>query len=98
MFHDISVNILKPTVDIHFPHTTNIINFLIKEGHFPDKLKFVEVSLIFKKKDVLDKDSYRPVSVLPQCQRIERIRYHQRNALRTYKLSKQLTRFFLKKS
>ena len=69
MFHDISVNILKSTVDIHFPHTINIINFLIEEGHFPDKLKFVEVSLIFKKKDVLDKDNYRPVSVLPQCQR-----------------------------
>ena len=58
----ISVNILKSTVDIHLPYITSIINFSI-EGHFPDKLKF-EVNPILKKKDDLDKENYRPVSVL----------------------------------
>ena len=60
---DISVNILKSTVDIHLPYTTNITNFSI-EGHFPDELKFVNVNPIFKKKDDLDKEDDRPVSVL----------------------------------
>ena len=60
---DISVNILKSTVHIHLPYTTNITNFSI-EGHFPDELKFVNVNPIFKKKDDLDKEDDRPVSVL----------------------------------
>ena len=62
---NISINILKSTVDIYLPFMTNILNLLIKEGHFPDELKFAEVSTIFKKKDYLDKENYRPVSTLP---------------------------------
>ena len=45
---------------------TNILNLLIKEDHFPDERKFAEVSTIFKKKDYLDKENYRPVSTLPR--------------------------------
>ena len=44
---------------------TNVLNLLIKEGHFPDELKLAEVSTIFKKKDYLDKENCRPVSTLP---------------------------------
>ena len=62
---NMSINILKSTVDIYLPFMTNILNLLIKEGHFPDELKLAEVSTIFKKKDYLDKENCRPVSTLP---------------------------------
>ena len=39
---DISVNILKSTVDIHLAYITNIVNFSI-EGYLPDELKLAEV-------------------------------------------------------
>ena len=61
---DISADIFKSTVDIHLPFTTNSINLSIKNGYFPEELKLAEVSPIFKKKDDLDKENYRPVSVL----------------------------------
>ena len=61
---NISINILKLTVDIYLPFMTNILNLLIKEGHFLDELKLAEVNTI-KKKDYLDKENYRPFSTLP---------------------------------
>ena len=74
---DISVNILKSTVDIHLPFITNSINLSIENGCFPEELKIAEVSPIFKKKDDLDKENYRPVSVLPHVSKVfERIMYH----------------------
>ena len=48
---DISVDILKSTVDIHLPFITNSINLSIENGCFPEELKLAEVSPIFKKKD-----------------------------------------------
>ena len=43
---------------------TQIINMSIDNGCYPDDLKLVEVSPVYKMKDDLDKESYRPVSVL----------------------------------
>ena len=89
---DISVDILKPTVDIHLPFITNSINSSIEKGCFPEELKLAEVNPIFKKKDDLDRENYRPVSVLPHVSKIfERIMYHQINDYMKDKLSKQLT-------
>ena len=91
---DISVDILKSTVDIHLPFITNSINLSIEKGCFPEELKLAEVSPIFKKKDDLDKENYRPVSVLPHVSKVfERIMYHQINDYMKDKLSKQLTGF-----
>ena len=64
---DISVDILKSTVDIHLPFITNSINLSIENGCFPEELKLAEVSPIFKKKDDLDKENYRPISVFAAC-------------------------------
>ena len=47
---DISVDILKSTIDIHLPFITNNINLSIKKGCFPEERKFAEVRTIFKKK------------------------------------------------
>ena len=74
----ISGDILKSTVDIHLPFITNSINLSIEKGCFPEELKLAEVSPIFKKKDDLDKENYRPVSVLPHVSKVfERIMHHQ---------------------
>ena len=90
---DTSVDILKSTVNIQLSFTTNSINLSIEKGCFPEELKLAEVSPIFKKKD-LDKENYRPVSVLPHVSKIfERIMHHQINDYMKDKLSKQLTGF-----
>ena len=91
---DISVDILKSTVDIHLPFITNSIHLSIEKGCFPEELKLAEVNPIFKKKDDLDKENYRPVSVLSHVSKVfERIMYHQINDYMKDKLSKQLTVF-----
>ena len=91
---DISVDILKSTVDIYLPYITNSINLSIRKGCFPEELKLAEVSSIFKKRDDLYKESYRPLSVLPYMPKVfERIMYHQMNYCMKDKLSKQLNGF-----
>ena len=72
---DISVDILKSTADIHLSFS---INLSMEKGCFPEELKLAEVSPIFKKKDDLDKENYRPVSVLPHVSKVfEKIMHHQ---------------------
>ena len=61
---DIPIDMLKQTIDIHLPIMTQIINMSIDNNCYPDDLKLAEVSQVFKKMDDLDKENYRPVSVL----------------------------------
>ena len=75
---DIAVDMLKVTLDIHLSLITKFINLSFENGSFPDDLKFAEVSSIFKKNDDLDKENYRPVSVLFNVPMVfERIMYSQ---------------------
>ena len=91
---DISVDILKSTVDIHLSFITNSINLSIEKGCFPEELKLAEVSPIFKKIDDLVKENYRPGSVLPHLSKVfERFMHHQINDYMKDKLPKQLTGF-----
>ena len=60
---DIPTDILKQTVDIHLLIMTQIINMSIDNNCYLGDLKLAEVSPVFKKKDDLDKEDYRPVSV-----------------------------------
>ena len=91
---DISVDILKSTVDMHLPFTTISMNLSIEKGCFPEEIKLAEVRPIFKKKDDLDKENYRSASVLPHVSKVfERIMYHRINDYMKDKLSKQLTGF-----
>ena len=61
---DIPTDMLKQTIDIHFPIMAQIINMSIENNCYPDDLKFAEVTQVFKKKDYLDRENYKPVSVL----------------------------------
>ena len=57
-------------------------------------MKAAEVTPIFKKNDDLDKENYRPVSVLPHVSKIiERVMYIQIENFMEDKLSKLLTGF-----
>ena len=77
---NVSTDISKPILNIHLPLTSNSINLCIKKDFFPEKLKLAEVSPIFKRKDDLEKQCHRPVSVLPHVSKVfERIIYHQLN-------------------
>ena len=83
---DVSADVLKSTVDIQLPFITNNIDLSIEKGYFPEELKLAEVSLIFKRKDGLEKENYRPVSVLPHLSKVvERNMYHQINDYMTDK-------------
>ena len=91
---DIPADILKSTVNIHLPFITKIINVSFENGRFPDELKLAEVSPIFKKNDDLDKENYRPVSILSHASKVfERIMYMQIDTFMRDKLSKLLTGF-----
>ena len=61
---------------------------------FSRRIKAAEVTPIFKKNDDLDKENYRPVSVLPHVSKIfERIMYLQIENFMEGKLSKFITSF-----
>ena len=91
---DISAGMLKSTIDIHPSILTKIINLSLRIGCFPDELKAAEVSPTFKKNDDLEKENYRPVSVLPHMSKVfERIMYTQIESFMEYKLSELLTGF-----
>ena len=62
---DIQVKILKNTINSYLSELTILINNCLKRGIFPDDLKLADITTIFKKEDSLDKENYRPVSILP---------------------------------
>ena len=85
---DIPADMLKVTLDMHLSLITKIINLSFENGCFPDDLKFAEVSPTFKKNDDLDKENYRPASVLFNVSKVfERIIYSQIAAFMQDKLS-----------
>ena len=48
----------------------NLFNEFLITGDFPDNLKLVDITTVFKKKDPLNKENYRPVSALHCISRI----------------------------
>ena len=54
---DIPIDMLKQTIDIHLLRMTQIISMSIDNDYYPDYLKLIEVSPVFKKKDDLDKEN-----------------------------------------
>ena len=91
---NIPTDMLKQTIDIHLPIMTQIINMYIENNCYPDDVKLAEVSPVFKKKDDLDKENYRPVSVLSHVPKVlERIMYQQIEDFMKDKLLNLLTGF-----
>ena len=67
---DIPTNMLKQAIDIHLPKITEIIDMSIDKECCPDDLNLAEVCPVFKTKDDLDKEKYRPASVFSQASKV----------------------------
>ena len=73
---DIPVNLLKRPIDIYLPVLNEIINSSFEQNEFPNELKLAGIIPIFKKKDPLNKENYRPVSILLHMSKVlERLTY-----------------------
>ena len=75
---NISAKIIKacaPAVSIPI---SNLINISFRSTEFPAGLKRAQVIPLFKKKDPLNKENYRPVSILPTLSKVyERVMHDQ---------------------
>ena len=56
--------------NIYFKKLTDISNYYIKMGKFPDVLKNVEVTPVYENNDVNDKQNYRPMSTLSNLSKV----------------------------
>ena len=75
---DIPAKILKDTLSVYTKELTTVINNCLKDGLYPNELKLADVSPVIKKDDNLNKESYRPVSILSHMSKVfERIFYKQ---------------------
>ena len=91
---DIPTDMLKQAIDIHLLIMTQIINMSIDNNCYPKDLKLAEVSPVFKKKDDLNKENYRPISVLSHVSKVfERVMYQQIEGFMKDKLSNLLIGF-----
>ena len=69
-YGSIPATILKQCVNAYLPHLTNSINYSIQHSNFPQELKLSEVIPVYKKLDPLQKENYRPVSLLPHVSKV----------------------------
>ena len=75
---DIPVKIIKDNADIFSEFIFHNFNNSIFDATFPSELKNVNVIPVFKKKDRINVENYRPVSILPNLSKIyERCLYDQ---------------------
>ena len=74
----IPATISTQCVNAYLPHLTNSINYSIQHSSFPQELNLSEVTPVHKKLDPLQKENYRPVSLLLHISKIfERIIHKQ---------------------
>ena len=75
---EVPAGILKHCVNSCISVLTKIANTSLERGCFPNQLKSAEVTPVFKEEDKLNKENYRPVSVLSHASKIfERIVFNQ---------------------
>ena len=91
---EIPAKLLKESLHIYLPFLTNCTNHSFVANKFPDELKQSEVIPLYKKLDPLNKENYRPVSLLPHISKVfERIVYKQILSYVTNFLSDDITGF-----
>ena len=93
MATSIPATILKESIDIYLVELTNI-NSSSQNECFPGQLKMAEIFPIFKKKDTLDKENHKHVSILsPMSKVFGRLIYKQFDNHMNDKLLSLLTGF-----
>ena len=79
---------LKDSLSVYTKELATIINKCLKDGLFPNELKLADVWTVFKKDDDLNKEKYRPVSILSHMSKVfERIFYKQIDHFMTSRFS-----------
>ena len=92
--NSIPAKILKENSNAHILNLKNVINKSIASCTFPNKLKLAEVIPVYKKSDSLNRENYRPISLLSNDSKIfERILFNQISEFIEPYLSKLLTGF-----
>ena len=66
----ITTKIVKLTNKGTCKDLANCINQSIKKNEFPNEPAVADITLIFKKQGPLNKENYRPISVLPRISKI----------------------------
>ena len=90
---DNPINILKNAIDIYLRILTKVINSSIKHNKFPNELKLVDVVPIYKKKDSLNKENYKAMSLLSHLRKVlEKFLYKQIETFMRNKLFNQVMR------
>ena len=68
--YTVTVKIRKMFSESFLRYFTGIIDHAIVTSSFPDKLEFTEVMSAFKKDDSLNKQNYRPISLVSRASKI----------------------------
>ena len=66
---DIPVRIIKENIDILLYFLYHNFNNSLSCSTFPTAVRYAEVTPIHKKDNKIDKENYRPISILPICMR-----------------------------
>ena len=91
---DIPAKILKNSINIYLSKLTIRINNFLKKEAFPFDLKLADITPLFEKEDSLNKENYRPVSIIPHLLKVlERIIYQQMDSFIKSKFSLYLCEF-----
>ena len=89
LFSDIPTKIMKEFGDLFAILITESFNLCLNKEEFPEILKVADVTPIYKKANSFEKDSYRPISILPNIsETYERIVNNQMNSIFINKISK----------
>lgn len=84
---DIPTKIIKANHDMFSEILTNEMNKSIILGKFPESMKLADVIPVFKKGNRFQKETYRPVSILPNLSKVfERCGYKQLSIFFEYRL------------
>ena len=67
---DIPENLLNGSIGTYLLVLTEIINSSFEQNEFPNELKLPDIIPIFKKKDLINKGRYRPVSILSHMSKV----------------------------
>ena len=68
--NNIPCKTLKLSVDKSADILQNLFNDMLSTGNFPDNIKLADITPVFKKKDPLKRENYRPVSILSAISKI----------------------------
>ena len=81
-------------MEVHLKYLTNTTNNSLKNSTFPDEVKQSDVIPVYKKLDPLQKENYKPVSLLLHISKVfERVIYNQINCFMGNKISKCVAGF-----